>query len=79
MQILSILPYIDINMQNMQNYMQNMQNMQTRFQYAEYAPPTLLMKFEFDSEPESALVGSTKERWGLPLLSVPISEELKLD
>ena len=30
-------------MQNMQNYMQNMQNMQTRFQYAEYALPTLLM------------------------------------
>ena len=45
MQILSILPYIDINMQNMQNYMQNMQNMQTRFQYAEYALPTLLMTY----------------------------------
>ena len=43
MQILSILPYVDINMQNMQSYMQNMQNMQTRFQYAEYALPTLLM------------------------------------
>ena len=44
MQILFILPYIDINMQNMQNYMQNMQNMPTRFQYAEYALPTLLMR-----------------------------------
>ena len=43
MQILSILQYIDINMQNMQNYMQNMQNMPTLFQYAEYALPTLLM------------------------------------
>ena len=45
MQTLSILQYIDSNMQNMQVYMQNMQNMQTRFQYAEYALPTLLMKF----------------------------------
>ena len=34
---------MDGNMQNMQNNMQNMQNMQTRFQYAEYALPTLLM------------------------------------
>ena len=30
-------------MQSMQNNMQNMQNMWTRFQYAEYAPRSLLM------------------------------------
>ena len=43
MQVLIILLYIVGNMQNMQNNMQNMQNMWTRFQYAEYAPPSLLM------------------------------------
>jgi hypothetical protein len=42
---MTILPYIDGNMQNMQNMhnmqnnMQNMQNMHTRFQHAEYALP----------------------------------------
>jgi hypothetical protein len=39
------MQYYMLNMHNMhmESYMQNMQNMQTRFQYAEYALPTLLM------------------------------------
>ena len=43
-----ILLNIACNMQNMQNNMTDMQNMQSHFQYAEYAPPTLLMKYELE-------------------------------
>jgi len=34
--------------------------------------------FTFEIDSEAALVGSTLERWRYPLISVPISEDLKL-
>ncbi len=51
MQVFMLLLNIACNMQNMQNNMHDMQNMhdmiicKRHFQYAEYALPTLLMKY----------------------------------